>query len=62
MIDAFIIDELKRREREEEHRRDQERPFLELPLPMPISPDVWPTAEEDEDAPERGVVIIDFAV
>lgn len=60
MLDAFIIEELKRRERESERRRDEERPRLEIPI-APESP----TARKDDDSepkPERGVVIIDYSV
>lgn len=59
MLDAFIIEQIRKRE---ERSRDQ-RPFLELPLPSRPSP------EEREEAPrydkeeegERGVIVIDFA-
>jgi len=62
MIDAFIIEELKRREREEERRRESERPYLELPLPAQEEP-MQPSEEEGTDQkPERGVMIIDFSV
>lgn len=58
MLDAFIIDEIKRREHERES--DNERPRAELPLPEPD-----PTRQSDDDQPkrpERGVVIIDYSV
>ena len=35
MLDAYIIDQIRRRE--EERRRINERPALELPLPPPWS-------------------------
>ena len=57
MLDAFIIEELKRRERlrQEQH----ERPVVELPLP---SPDDRPRRSdtEDDEKPSRGVVVIDL--
>lgn len=57
MLDAFIIEEIKRREREEERRRDDERPRVEIPI-APERP-VVPAGEEKRD---RGVVIIDYSV
>jgi hypothetical protein len=59
VLDAYIIDQI--RKREEERRRIYERPALELPLPLPI--DESPTrrrereAVEDEDEPSRVIVI-----
>ncbi len=57
MLDAFIIEEIRRREREREQRRDRDRPRQELPIPE--------RPPEDSDAPEesdRGVVIIDYSL
>lgn len=64
MLDAFIIDELRRREQEE--KGESIRPRLELPLD-----DRHPPApgngnggrghrDEDDEKSERGVVIIDL--
>lgn len=58
MLDAFIIEEIKRRERDEERRRNDERPRLEIPL----APEPEPVRPRGEDKPERGVVIIDYSV
>lgn len=56
MLDAYVIEEIKRRERE---RGRDDRPVVELPLPPP-SPSRPP--EDDEREPgERGVVIIDYS-
>jgi hypothetical protein len=56
MLDAFIIEEIKRRERE---RNADDRPVVELPLPRPSEP-----AHHDDDDPgdrdRGGVVIIDY--
>jgi hypothetical protein len=52
MLDAFIIEELKRR-KEERLRRDLNRPVAELPAPDEIPP-------EPKDEPASGVVIIDY--
>lgn len=60
MLDAFIIEELKRRERlRQEH---DQRPAVELPLPAPEERPRRRPDPADEDAPPRGVVIIDLAV
>lgn len=55
MLPPWIIEQI--RKREDESRRDNERPALRLPLeePPPLMPE--PRIEEDE---ERGVVIIDL--
>lgn len=58
MLDAFIIEELKRRE---QRRDDRQRPVIELPLPS--SEDRPRRSEtEDDEQPQRGVVVIDLAV
>lgn len=61
MLDAFIIEEIKRRER---IRRNDERPVVELPLPSNKERERPPRRGEleDEDQPPRGVVVIDLAV
>ena len=54
MLDAYVIEEIKRRDRRPE--RD-ERPVAEVPVPPP--PDDRPPDREPEQ-PGRGVVIIDL--
>jgi hypothetical protein len=57
MLDTFIIEEIKRRERGQ--GRDQ-RPVLELPVPPPPPP---PSQDDPERPPPEGpggVVIIDY--
>ena len=51
MLDYHIIAEIKRREQE---RNEDRRPFLELPLPLPIHNE---TQEEKTEA--KRVIIID---
>lgn len=60
MLDAFIIEELRRREEQERVR--SERPRLELPLYNDHREQSKPADDEDADgsAPERGVVVIDL--
>jgi hypothetical protein len=57
MLDAFIIEEIKRRDREQGR---EDRPVVELPLPQPVPP-----AHSDDDGPrperDGGVIIIDYA-
>jgi len=57
MLPPFIIDQIRRRE-EEERRKVDEQPRLELPLDAYIPrPD---TRREDDDQPKRGIVILDL--
>ena len=59
MLDAFIIEEIKRRERlRQEH---QDRPVVELPLPDPEDRPRRSNTDDDEK-PSRGVVVIDLSV
>ena len=57
MLDAFIIEEIKKREREQ----DGQRPRIELPLPEP-RPQRQNDGREDDEQPERCVIIIDYSV
>ena len=60
MLDAFIIEELKKRE---QRRREDRRPCVEIPLdderPPECDQDEIDT-EEEEDDEDRGVIIIDY--
>ncbi len=56
MLDAFIIEELKRRER---MRQDRDREQPQLPVPDQEDRPVRRTERETEK-PQRGVVVIDF--
>jgi hypothetical protein len=58
MLDAFIIEEIKRRERE---RSTDDRPVVELPLPQPPDPAHHDDeGRRDDDRDRGGVVIIDY--
>jgi hypothetical protein len=57
MLDAFIIEEIKKREQD----RDNQRPRIELPLPEP-TPQRQNDRRDDDETPERGVIIIDYSV
>ena len=57
MLDAFIIEEIKRREQERQ-RRESERPAIHIPLPEPGRA----PQQSEEEKPQRGVVIIDLSV
>ena len=59
MLPPFIIEQIRKREEEEEAARNERRPALELPIPMPRRPpkEVEEVAEDERD---RGVVIIDL--
>jgi hypothetical protein len=59
MLDAFIIEEIKRRDREQ---TADDRPVVELPIPQPPQP-----AHHDDEGPRDpdrdrggGVIIIDY--
>jgi len=56
MLDAFVIEEIKRRERE---RGREDRPAADLPLPVP-EPGKTDEAGDGKKDPDRGVVIIDY--
>ena len=56
MLDAYVIEEIKRRERD---KGVEDRPVIELPLP-PSAPARPPPASDDDDR-DRGVVIIDYS-
>ncbi len=61
MLDAFIIEELRRRE--EAEKRKQERPRLELPLHDGSSYGRTEPSRDEDDAEEksdRGVIIIEY--
>jgi hypothetical protein len=60
MLPPFIIDEIRKREERQSH---QERPVLELPLPMddrPFEPSRQGLPKEESDKPQRGVIIVDL--
>lgn len=61
VLDAYIIEEIKRRE-EERRRHDERRPRLEIEIPRPHPKNDEPRDEDagdedDGDAEEGGVVI-----
>jgi hypothetical protein len=55
MLDAFVIEEIRRRERE---RGRDDRPGIQIPVPIPVSPS--DEEKPPEDAPSGGVIIIDY--
>jgi hypothetical protein len=57
MLDAFIIEEIKRRER---NGVSHERPAVPLPLTIPMDRPTRRTETDDEEKPQRGVVVIDI--
>jgi hypothetical protein len=57
MLDAYIIEEIKRRDREVSV---DDRPVVELPLPQPPEPKHHDDEPRDPDH-DRGVVIIDYS-
>jgi hypothetical protein len=60
MLDAFIIEEIKRREADRE-RAERARPKLEIPRrERPEHEEEDETHEESRPPPDRGVVVIDL--
>jgi hypothetical protein len=55
MLDAFVIEEIRKRERE---RGREDRPGIQIPLPAPDAPSNQP--EPVESPPPGGVIIIDY--
>jgi hypothetical protein len=56
MLDAFVIEEIRRRERE---RGRDDRTGVQIPVPEPVNP----TEDEkpaDDQRPGGGVIIIDY--
>jgi len=51
MLDAYIIDDLERLRREEEQRRDDARPRVYVPLPLPLE-----RKSEIGQTPDIGVI------
>jgi hypothetical protein len=60
MLDAYVIEEIKRRERD---KGADDRPAIELPLPPPHPPTLpgRPSERDDDRGGDRGVVIIDYS-
>jgi hypothetical protein len=58
MLDAYVIEEIKRREKD---RPRDERPAIELPLPVSPRPDPDAPGSDDRDRDRGGVVIIDYS-
>ena len=59
MLDPWIIEQIRKREEDERHRRDQ-RPTVEIPYRSPRSSDDHGEIEDRPSGGERGVVIIDL--
>ncbi len=57
MLDAFIIEELKRRD---EERRREERPVLRIPLDEEIPPESDENIDPEDDEEYGSVIIIDY--
>ena len=56
MLDAYVIEEIKRRER---HRERDDRPVVQIPVPPPPE-ERRPDEKDDDGTGDRGVVIIDY--
>ncbi len=58
MLDPWIIEQIRRREQDEQQHREQ--PVLELPLDVPFYPGEGPSSGQKQPATERGVFILDL--
>ncbi len=58
MLDAFVIEEIKRREHE---RSREDRPTVELPVPPPEPAHSDEGSGDEGSTPGHGVVIIDYS-
>ncbi len=56
MLDAFVIEEIRRRERE---RGRDDRTGIQIPLPEPVTPSE-PEKPDEKDGPSGNVIIIDY--
>jgi hypothetical protein len=60
MLDAFIIEEIKRRE---DRREDRNRHQPQLPTPTEEEDEgAGRRSETEDDGPQRGVIVIDLTV
>lgn len=58
MLPPFIIEQIRQREQRERERHEERQPRLELPLDrFPVR---RPAPDQDEDEPNRGVIILDL--
>jgi hypothetical protein len=55
MLDAFVIEEIRRRERD----RD-DRPSIQIPVPPPQDPGAEDKPDGGSGGSDRGVIIIDY--
>ncbi len=65
MLPPFIIEQIRQREERERLQREENRPRLELPLeryPAPRRPGgpKSPEPHEEDDDPNRGVIILEI--
>ncbi len=59
MLDPWIIEEIRRRE--EEQRKIDQRPVIEMPLHGPRPDDQTEQGKPNpDDAPQRGITVIDL--
>ena len=62
MLDAFIIDRIRRERQERQDRESQRYPIrIEAPRPDREMDPRWDRREEEQQ-PERGVAIIDYSI
>ncbi|HHH11133.1 MAG TPA: hypothetical protein ENK23_03565 [Sorangium sp.] len=57
MLPPFIIEQIRQREQQEQRRRDDARPRVELPIERNPHPD---RSTADDDDSDRGVIVLDL--
>ncbi len=60
MLPPFIIEQIRQREEKERQRREQNRPQPRLEIPADRYPARRPPEPEQDEEPNRGVVILDL--
>jgi hypothetical protein len=62
MLPPFIIEQIRKREEEDQRRRTAEQPRLELPIDYPAVPPARRTERDidDEEDQRRGVIVVEL--
>jgi hypothetical protein len=61
MLPPFIIEQIRKREEDEQRRREADQPRLELPIEAPFAPPERRRTPESDEV-DRGVVILELGL